>query len=227
MWRPRAEFLQRGARRFAVVLLSLGLALGAVAEPLGGIEMPVTFRVDPAEVDNLHSIRELTRWRTADDYQHTLGLYQQRTRATVSVEGELLIFGSAALLRPTKASLDIATAHHIYVGAEFLPGSCQYEQALEHERTHEQIHIQAIEQLLPEIERHVRAMLRAAPANPRVPLHWQLQAAATAAGNMASQMIADHTSALHAAFDSPHEYERSQQACDGAMGRSIRSAQTR
>ncbi len=187
-------------------------------------EMPVTFRTSPAPVDNGRSIRDLTGWRSVEDYSHTIGLYRQLTRAVVSVEGELLAFGKAALLRPTRASLDISTDHHIYVGSEFPPGSCQYESALEHERMHEQIHVEAVEALLPELEREVRAQLRAMPTDPRIPLHEQLSTAAHRAGSLVRQMIAERTSALHAAFDSPAEYERVQAACGGAMGQPRRTA---
>ena len=197
-----------------------------MAEPPDEFDMPVTFRTDPALVDNGRSVQQLTAWRSAGDYLHTVGLYRQKTSASVHVEGELLMFGAAALFRPTRASLDISTDHAIYVGAEFPPGSCQYEQALEHERMHEQIHVEAIERLLPDIEREVRGQLRAAPVNPRIPLQRQLEAAAFAAGNAARQMISDETSALHSAFDSPAEYERVEAACDGAMGRAFHSARS-
>lgn len=203
------------------------MSVGATAGPLDDFDMPVTFRTDPAIVDNGRSVRELTRWRSVGDHLHTVGLYRQKTRSKVRLEGELLLFGAGALFRATRAELDISTDHAIYVGAEFPPGSCQYEQALEHERMHEQIHVQAIERLLPEIEREVRAQLRAAPMEAGVDLQGQLEAAASAAGNVASQMILEHTSELHSAFDSPQEYERIQAACSGAMGRTVRSARSR
>ena len=228
----RSGRTRRGAWRGlggACVAGAVGVALAvfgpaAAAEAPEAFDMPVTFHSEPAPVDNGRSVRELTGWRSVEDYAHTIGLYRQLTRAVVRVEGELLEFGSAALLRATRASLDISTDHHIYVGAEFPPGSCQYEAALEHERMHEQIHVQAIESLLPELERRVREGLRAMPSDPRIPLRRQLADAAQRAGNLVSQLIAEHTRAQHAAFDSPAEYERVQAACNGAMGRTLRSA---
>ncbi len=218
----------RRASRFvgALTLGMVGLAGArvALASPTEQFEMPVTFRTSPAPVDNGKSIRDLTSWRSVEDYSHTIGLYRQLTRAVVSLEGELLAFGTAALLRPTRASLDISTDHHIYVGSEFPPGSCQYESALEHERMHEQIHVETVEALLPDIEREVRAQLRAVPTNPRIPLRDQLADAAHRAGALVRQMIAERTSALHAEFDSPAEYERVQAACGGAMGQTRRTA---
>lgn len=215
------------ARRVAVAALTVAACVAsgaAVASLPEAFEMPITFRTDPAPVDNGRSIRELTRWRSVEEHGHTIGLYRQLTRAVVSVEGELLQFGSAALLRPTRASLDISTDHHIYVGAEFPPGSCQYESALEHERMHEQIHVEAVEALLPELESAVRAELRAMPTDVRIPLKRQLADAANRAASLVRQMISERTAVLHAAFDSPAEYERVQASCSGAMGQTRRSA---
>ena len=226
--RPTTHRLQR-ALAAAQALLLAGAALGGAstaAQSATGplLDVPVAYYVEPAQIDNRRSIRELTSWRSAGENAHTVGLYRQKTRASVHLEGELMQSAYGSVVRPTRASLDIQTDHSIFVGAEFRPGTCQYEEALAHERTHEQIHMEAVEQLLPMIREAVIAQLRAAPLGRGASVQQQLQASAAAAADVATRIISDHTRALHAAFDSPHEYLRMQAACDGVMAKPVRSA---
>jgi hypothetical protein len=171
-------------------------------------------------VDNSLSWRTLTRIKPEGGGGVVLGLTRAESRVAISVEGAIVASPDTpeeCLLPRIHVSLSYP-AIVIYVGSEFVPGSCAYREILAHEMRH----LKAYVDFLPKVERRVRATLgRRFDARPVYAARGQ------SLGRVRAELDERwmpfikrdmaQAKALQAAIDSTGEYARLSKVCQGEV----------
>ena len=171
-------------------------------------------------VDNSLSTRALTRIKRQRPGGYVLGLTRAESRVAISVEGAIVASpetGEECLLPRVGVHLSYPPIV-IYVGSEFVPGSCAYREILAHEMRH----LNAYVDYLPKVENRVRETLgRRFDARPvyaaqgqslrRVRQELDERWMPFIKGEMAK------AKALQLAIDSPGEYARLSKVCQGEV----------
>ena len=125
---------------------------------LGNSAVVLTTRQNGYSVDNTRSYRALTSLKgNAPSNAYVLGLTRAESRLSIKSGGPLLsdILSDAECIAP---KLDVElyyTPITIFVGSEFAPGTCAYQQILAHEMRHLKTYID----YLPKVEAVVRREL--------------------------------------------------------------------
>ncbi len=179
-------------------------------------------------IDNTRSYRDLTRMKGAARHgSHVLGLTHTDSRVAIRLAGRMLT-DTAGGLECVAPRIEV-TLHYepimIYIGREFVPGSCAYREILAHEMRH----LELYREQMPKIEDKVRAaMARRFGASP-------LYARAGGAQAMLRRELDTgwmpfvrrelaRIEALQAAIDSADEYARLGKVCEGEVQSLIRKA---
>ncbi len=163
-------------------------------------------------------------------YAYVLGLTHTEFRVRIGLDGELLqdrASGYECIAPHIKVTLSYEPIV-VYVGKEFAPGTCAYQEIL----THEMRHLNAYMDHLPKVERIVRAAL--AKRFESRPLY----APSGQASALLSQEIntgwmtyikaqLSKVDRLQVEIDSPQEYARLGKACNGEVGAMIGPAARR
>jgi hypothetical protein len=171
-------------------------------------------------VDNSLSYRTLTRMKRERVGDYVLGLTRAESRVAISIEGAIVASPDTAeecLLPQVGVSLSYAPIV-IYVGSEFVPGSCAYREILAHEMRH----LNAYVGYLPKVESRVRATLgRRYDARPVYAARGQSLARVQAEldGHWMPFIKREMAKAtvLQAAIDSSGEYARLSKVCRGEV----------
>jgi hypothetical protein len=171
-------------------------------------------------VDNSLSTRTLTRIKHERAGGYVLGLTRAESRVAISVEGAIVASPDTAeecLLPQIGVSLSYPTIV-IYVGSEFVPGSCAYREILAHEMRH----LKAYDDYLPKVERRVRDTLgRRYDARPVYAARGQSlgRVRAELDGRWMPFIKREmaKAKALQIAIDSPAEYARLSKVCQGEV----------
>jgi hypothetical protein len=171
-------------------------------------------------VDNSLSTRTLTRIKHERAGAYVLGLTRAESRVAISVEGAIVASPDTAeecLLPQIGVSLSYPTIV-IYVGSEFVPGSCAYREILAHEMRH----LKAYDDYLPKVERRVRDTLgRRYDARPVYAARGQSlgRVRAELDGRWMPFIKREmaKAKALQTAIDSPAEYARLSKVCQGEV----------
>jgi hypothetical protein len=159
-----------------------------------------------------------------------LGLTQTEFRVRIGLDGAILqdrASGYECIAPRIKVTLSYQPIV-VYVGKEFAPGTCAYQEIL----THEMRHLNAYMDQLPKVEKVVRAALAKRFENR------PLYAPAGQASALLSKEIdtgwmpyikaqLGKVDQLQAAIDSPQEYARLGKACKGEVGTIIGPAASR
>jgi hypothetical protein len=172
-------------------------------------------------IDNTRSLRTLTSMKAPGrPNSFVLGLTRTESRVSVSLDGRILQerrAGVECVAPQIRVSLFYAPIV-VYIGKEFIPGSCAYKQILAHEMRH----LKAYLDHLPKVESVVRAAL--ARRFEGRPLYAPIGMAqrrleqeidASWMPYMKDQMGA--VEAQQAAIDSPQEYARLSKVCKGEV----------
>jgi hypothetical protein len=177
-------------------------------------------------VDNRLSYRTLTRMKQEAPNGYVLGLTRAESRVAVSVEGAIVASpetGEECLLPQVGVRL-FYPAIVIYIGSEFVPGSCAYREILAHEMRH----LNAYIDYLPKVESRVRETLaRRFDARPvYAPQGQSLRRVEQEFNGRWMPFIKQEMAkakALQAGIDSPGEYARLSKVCQGEVQSLIRS----
>jgi hypothetical protein len=172
-------------------------------------------------VDNTKSFRSLTalKGKTAAN-AYVLGLTRAQGRLSIELDGSLIKdpLSGYECIAP---KIDVAlyyTPIVIYVGSEFVPGTCAYQEILAHEMRH----LNAYLDHLPKVERTVRKAL--ADRFDKKPLYAPSGQASAALKReidtgwmpyMKRELA--NVELLQAAIDTPHEYARLSRICKGEV----------
>ncbi len=193
----------------------LGLDTGS--RPTG---VQVESRDHGYRVDSSLSTRALTRIKREPAGAFVLGLTRAESRVAISVEGAIV--GSPetpeeCMLPQIGVRLSYPTIV-LYVGSEFAPGSCAYDEILAHEMRH----LKAYIDYLPKVESRVRASLgRRFDARPVYAPRGQSLARVQAELDGRWMPFIKHEMAkakvLQAGIDSPVEYARLSKVCQGEV----------
>jgi hypothetical protein len=188
----------------------------------------LTARHNGYRIDNTLSYRMLTSMKGgAPANSYVLGLTRTESRVTIGVDGAILSDPPTAyecVAPRVEVSLSFLPIV-IYVGREFPPGSCSYQEILAHEMRHLNTYLD----YLPKVETGVRAAL-----NQRFVAR-PLYAPAGRARALLQQEIDSgwmpyiktemgKVEALQAAIDTPQEYSRLSKVCQGEVQSFIRPA---
>jgi hypothetical protein len=171
-------------------------------------------------VDNSLSWRTLTRIKREPAGGVVLGLTRAESRVAVGVEGAIAGSPDSAeecLLPQLRVHLSYPTIV-VYVGREFVPGTCAYREILAHEMRH----LKAYVDYLPKVERRVRESLgRRFDGHPVYAARGQSLARVRAELDGRWMPFIKHemgkAKALQAAIDSPGEYARLSKLCQGEV----------
>lgn len=222
--------------------LACALAGGCVATPASAATSPSAFaaRCDDAahgaadstgarfhtvgngwRIDNSLSYRTLTRMKRPHVARGwVLGLTHTESHVTVQVDGELLHDPQAGLecVLPRVAVTLRYEPIVVYIGREFVPGTCAYRELLAHEMRHLKSYLDA----LPKVEEAVRDKLaprvdgralvaRAGQARP------MLQREIDGAWLPLIRAEMQSVERRQAAIDSAQEYARLSKVCQGEV----------
>ena len=177
-------------------------------------------------LDHTRSYHDLTRMKgSARRNAYVLGLTHTESRVSIKVEGKMLSDPASGYecIAPRVEVLLYYLPIVVYVGREFPPGSCAYQEVLAHEMRHLNTYLD----YLPKAEARVRAAL--AQRFQDKPLYARLgQAQALLQRELdtgwmsyiRSEMARVET--LQAAIDSPQEYARLGKVCAGEVESLIR-----
>ena len=172
-------------------------------------------------IDNSLSYRALGRLRAGGPSgTYVLGLTRTESRITVGVEGGLLVDRQSGYecIAPQISVVLTYVPIIIYVGREFVPGTCAYQEILAHEMRHLKTYLDQ----LPKVETLVSATLKQRfPAKP-------IYAPAGQAKRLLEQEMdgkwmpyikneMSKVEQLQAAIDSPQEYVRLSKVCKGEV----------
>jgi hypothetical protein len=189
----------------------------------------LTARQDGYSVNNSLSYRTLSRMKgveQADSF--VLGLTRTESRMAIGLDGPILsdpASGYECVAPQIRVSLYYIPII-IYVGSEFAPGTCAYQEVLAHEMRH----LKAYLEHLPKVEGVVKAALvKRFGDRP-------LYAPAGQARQLLEQEIDSgwmpyirnemaRVEQLHAAIDTPQEYARLSKVCKGEVESLIGPAQ--
>lgn len=171
-------------------------------------------------VDNSLSYRSLTRLKPERAGSFVLGLTRAESRAVISVEGAIASdpdTGEECLLPQIGVSLSYLPIV-VYVGSEFVPGSCAYREILAHEMRH----LKSYFDYLPKVESKVRETLgRRFDAHPVYAPQGQSVARVQAEldGRWMPLIKREMATAkaLQASIDSAAEYARLSKICQGEV----------
>jgi hypothetical protein len=221
-----------------VLALALLLAMGTASartpfqarceDTIGQTISVLSSRENGYRVDNTLSYRALTVMKgVAPPGSYVLGLTRTESRMTIGANGPLLAdpaSGYECVAPRIEVSLFYVPIV-IYVGREFTPGTCAYQEILAHEMRH----LKAYLDYLPKVETRVRAAL--AKRFEARPLY--------APGGLARSLLQQEIDSgwmpyikaemgkvelLQAAIDSPREYARLGKVCQGEVQSIIGSA---
>lgn len=187
----------------------------------GGARSVFSSRDSGYRIDNSLSYRTLTAMKrrgVADGL--VLGLTRAESRVAVRIDGLLLEDAGGrfeCVLPQVEVSLYYAPIT-VYVGSEFVPGSCAYREILAHEMRH----LKSYLEWLPKVEERIRARLGRRHAGkpfyaPRGQSRALLQQEIDRAWMpyIKTEMMRIET--LQAAIDSPREYARLSKVCQGEV----------
>lgn len=170
-------------------------------------------------VDNSRSYRSLTAIK-GQAAGSVLGLTRTESRIVIGLEGKLLQdlrSGYECVAPVVKVKLSYVPIV-LYVGSEFAPGSCAYEEILSHEMRHLKVYLDH----LPKVETVVRAALeRRFIAKPLYAPSGQARALLQVEMDQRWMPFIKHemarVEALQAVIDSPQEYARLSKVCKGEV----------
>ena len=170
-------------------------------------------------VDNSRSYKSLTALK-GQGRGYVLGLTRAESRIAIGLRGRLLLDKASGTecIAPTVTVKLAYVPIVIYVGSEFAPGTCAYEQILAHEMRHLKVYLDH----LPKVEVTVRAALD------RRFIKTPLYAPAGQARALLDQEMNQRwmpfikaamaqVEALQAPIDSPQEYARLSKVCKGEV----------
>lgn len=172
-------------------------------------------------IDNTRSLRTLTGMKApGQPNSFVLGLTRTESRVSVTLDGRILQerrAGVECVAPQIRVSLFYAPIV-VYIGKEFVPGSCAYKEILAHEMRH----LKAYLDHLPKVESVVRVELAKrfegrplyAPIG-MAQLRLEHEIDANWMPYMKNQMGA--VEAQQAAIDSPREYARLSKVCKGEV----------
>lgn len=200
-------------------------------DTIGGAISVLSSRQGGYRIDNTRSIHDLTRLKGGGaPNAYVLGLTHTESRVSIQVAGRMLSDPAtgydciAPRISVTLYYLPIV----VYVGREFPPGSCAYQEVLAHEMRHLNTYLD----YLPKAEARVRAALaRRFEARPLYARSGQAQGLLQNEIDRSwmpyikSEM--QRVEGLHAAIDSPQEYARLGKVCAGEVQSLIRPAPRR
>jgi hypothetical protein len=172
-------------------------------------------------IDNSRTLRTLTAMKgqgTTSGF--VLGLTRAESRIAIGLEGKLLLDPTSGYecVAPKVLVKLFYLPIVIYVGSEFLPGTCAYEEILSHEMRHLKVYLAH----LPKVEAAVRAALDQrfiakplyAPAGQAKAL---LQEEMDRRWMPFIKASLAKVEPLQAAIDSPQEYARLSKVCKGEV----------
>ncbi len=190
-------------------------------DTMGATVASLSARDGGYSVDNTLSSRALTRMKGATPaHSYVLGLTRTEARISIGLDGPILSErqgGQECIAPHVTVSLSYVPIV-IYVGSEFLPGTCAYQQILAHEMRH----LKAYLDHLPKVETAVRAALK--KRFTAKPIY--------APGGQAKALLEQEMDAgwmtyiknemgkvelLQAAIDTPREYARLSKVCKGEV----------
>lgn len=229
----------RRSRDLALACALLAVAAGAQAQrtpfqarcedELSKTVSVLTAQQNGYSIDTHLSYRALTAMKGgARANTFVLGLTRTESRMAIGLDGPMLqdpVSGYECVAPHITVKLFYAPIV-IYIGNEFPPGTCAYQEILTHELRHMKTYLDH----LPRAEAQVRsALARRFEAKP-------LYAPKGTARNALAQEINSgwlpyikaemgKVEALQAAIDTPQEYARLGKTCDGEIQRILRSRQ--
>jgi hypothetical protein len=211
----------------AILLLAPGLAWGARSafqirceDSISKSVAVLTTDRGGYSVNNATSWRALTAMRPGPEGTFVLGLTKAESRVSIGIDGPVLpdkASGYECVAPKVTVSL-FYIPFVIYVGREFVPGSCAYQEILAHEMRHLNTYLAH----LPRVETVVRAALKKrfdnqplyAPAGQaRALLEREIDA--TWMPYIRAEMA--KVEVLQLAIDSPKEYARLSKVCKGEV----------
>jgi hypothetical protein len=180
-------------------------------------------------IDNSVSYRQLAQMKhPAQPNSYVLGLTRTESRVSIGVGGKLLADPKTGY-ECVAPRIDVSLYYLpivVYVGREFVPGSCAYREILAHEMRH----LNAYRDHLPKVETTVRAALaRRFQGNPLYAPGGQARALLQREidSNWMGYVKAElgKVEAVQAGIDTPQEYARLGKICRGEVQSLIRAAQ--
>ena len=160
----------------------------------------------PAQVSNTASTRSLTTHTNAA--HPTVGLYRSHQRFYIRTKQRQ--YSNESGICVTHLYVTYAINHVIDISSEYAPGTCQYEETLKHERTHEMLHLlkaaDAGTYLKQQLSKNV---LWFGGDNPEKDIKEWLRNTLEYSGKVYETYIKP----AQDAFDSPEEYARYGRAC--------------
>ena len=197
-------------------------------DTLGKAVSVMTTRQSGYSIDNTRPFQALTRLKgQAPKNSYVLGLTRTESRVAIDVSGRRLADPKTGYecMAPNIAVNLYYVPFVIYVGREFVPGSCAYKEILAHEMRH----LNAYLDHLPKVETVVRAaMAKRFNDRPLYAPRGQAQALLKQEIDnnwmpyIKSEMI--KVEYLQAAIDTPKEYARLSRVCKGEVQSFIRAA---
>jgi hypothetical protein len=189
-------------------------------DTIGATVVKLTSSDSGYSVDNSLPLRSLTRMKEGSGASFVLGLTRTESRISFALDGAILI-DPKTRYECVAPKIDVLLAYQpivIYVGKEFLPGTCAYQEILAHEMRH----LKAYLDHLPKVERVVRAALKTrfsgqpiyAPAGQAKRLLEQEMDGGWMP-YIKNEMA--KVERLQAAIDSPQEYARLSKVCAGEV----------
>jgi hypothetical protein len=190
-------------------------------DSIGASVAALTVRDSAYSINNNLSYKTLTRMQGREGGNSVvLGLTKTESRIDIGLDGQLLgdpASGYECIAPHVNVALSYVPTV-IYVGSEFLPGTCAYREVLAHEMRH----LNAYLNHLPKVEALVRAALKQRFAGQ--PMY--------APGGQAKRLLEQEMDGgwmpyiknemakveqLQAAIDSPQEYARLSKVCKGEV----------
>ena len=195
-------------------------------DTLGSTVSVLSSRQQGYRLDHTRSYHDLTRMKgSARRNAYVLGLTHTESRVSIKVEGKMLSDPASGYecIAPRVEVLLYYLPIVVYVGREFPPGSCAYQEVLAHEMRHLNTYLD----YLPKAEARVRAAL--AQRFQDKPLYARLgQAQALLQRELDTGWMSyiriemARVETLLAASDSPQEYARLGKVCAGEVESLIR-----
>jgi hypothetical protein len=189
-------------------------------DTIGATVVTLTSSDSGYSVNNTVPYRALTRMKKDGGASQVLGLTRTESRISFALNGEILV-DPKTRYECVAPKIDVALAYQpivIYVGREFLPGTCAYQEILAHEMRH----LKAYLDHLPKVDRLVRAALKTrfsgqpiyAPAGQAKKL---LEKEMDGGWMPYIKNEMAKVERLQAAIDSPQEYARLSKVCAGEV----------
>jgi len=233
---------RRAGPAFGAALLALLGCLGCDDAPARGPEqlraacerrLPpgrVQVRTDPVDpvVESRLSYAELTRLAGREgEGRWVLGL----TRPALQVEAQ---WGFSALSDPAsglsclRPSLTMTLRYRpvqVYVAREFIDDSCAYDFVLRHEMRHVDVHVRRLREVALQLQAELQDRLAGVVhVGRRDELQGRLQAEVTGRWLPRAERDLQDVRREHQMIDSPEEYGRALDVCEGRIARHLRRA---